>query len=384
MGALGGPRPLATTPVGLYVHVPFCLRRCGYCAFNTYAVEGTDPTDRYRRYLDGVRRELDRAAAALAGAPPLATVYLGGGTPTLLGADGLAAVLAAVRARLAVAPDAEVTVEANPDTVHPELLAALVAEGCDRLSLGMQSADPHVLALLDRRHRPERALRAVGEARSAGFRSVGLDLIAGTPGEDRASWRRTVEAALDAGPDHLSSYSLSVEPGTKLAARVRAGTLPAPDDDEQADRYLEADARLEAAGYRWYEISNWSRGADHRCRHNLGYWRNHHWWGVGPGAHSHLGRHRWWNERDPERWADRLARGEDPAAGCEVVAPAATRTEDLLLQVRLAEGLPATDLDRAAVARLVAEGLLAPIGGGRVALTSAGRLLADDVVLALL
>lgn len=386
MNPPGAERPVTRTPVGLYVHVPFCLRRCGYCAFNTYAVEGTDPTARFATYLDGVERELDRAAATLAatGAPPLSSIYVGGGTPTLLGGDGLDRLASAVHQRFAVDPDVEVTVEANPDTVDADLLARLVAAGYDRLSLGLQSTDPHVLRLLDRRHRPERALAAVAAARAAGFRSVNLDLIAGTPGESEASWRSTVERALATAPDHLSVYSLTVEPGTRLAARVRSGTLPAPDDEEQAERYLWTDRRLRAAGYGWYEISNWARAPEHRCRHNLLYWRNHHWWGIGPGAHSHLGGRRWWNERDPERWAGRLAADHDPAAGGEQLAPAEARTEELLLRVRLAEGLATTGIDPEAVARLVGDGLLEAQGLDRVALTPRGRLLADDVVLALL
>ena len=384
MGSWGAPRPLATTPVGLYVHVPFCLRRCGYCAFNTYAVEGTDPSGRYASYLDGVRRELDRAAVALAGAPPLGSIYLGGGTPTLLGAHALAQILHAVRQRLDVAPDAEVTVEANPDTVDRRSLGALTACGFDRLSVGMQSADPAVLRLLDRAHEADRAPATVALGRDAGFRSINLDLIAGTPGETADSWRRTVAAALAAGPDHLSVYSLTIEPGTRLAARVRSGALPPPDDGDQADRYLWTDERLRGAGYHWYELSNWARSGEHRSRHNLTYWRNFHWWGIGPGAHSHLAGRRWWNERDPERWARLLADGSDPAAGGEDVDHSASRTEELLLAVRLADGIPTNDLDPAAVATLTGDGLVHALGPDRVVLTTRGRLLADDVVLALL
>lgn len=377
-------RAVATTPVGCYVHVPFCLRRCGYCAFNTYAVAGTDARPRYRSFLTGVGAELERAAEALAEAPPVATVYLGGGTPTLLGADGIGEVLDLVRRHLQLAHDVEVSVEANPDTVDPGLLAGLVQAGCDRLSLGMQSADPHVLALLDRAHGPERAVAAVAEAREAGFRSVSLDLIAGTPGESAASWARSLDTAVAAAPDHLSVYSLGIEPGTRLAARVRRGLLPAPDDAEQAARYRWTEDRLGRAGYRWYEVSNWATGDDHRCRHNLGYWRNHHWWGVGPGAHSHLAGRRWWNERDPDRWAALLAGGADPAVGREAVSPEEARTEDLLLGVRLAEGFPADRVAPAALADLEAEGLVSVSSDGRVVLTVDGRLLADRVVLALL
>lgn len=367
---------------GLYVHVPFCARRCGYCAFNTYAVEGTDPAARYRRYLEGVRAELELASVALADAPAVTSIYLGGGTPTLLGGPALASILAAVRSRLRLAPDVEVSVEANPEAVDQRLLDQLAGCGVDRMSFGLQSADPSVLELLDRRHRPERALAAVAEARRAGIRSVSLDLIAGTPGESDSSWQATVEAALSAQPDHLSVYSLTIEAGTKLAARVRSGALPAPDDDQQADRYLWTDQRLERAGYRWYEISNWATAAEHRCRHNLGYWRNDDWWGVGPGAHSHRGRRRWWNQRDPERWAAQVLAGRLPVDGDEEVTSEGDRLERLLLGLRLAEGIDPGGLDPDAV-DLVARDGLAGLEGDRLVLTARGRLLADRVALAL-
>ena len=380
-GAMPCPAP-GPALVGLYIHVPFCSRRCGYCSFNTYAVEGTDPRARYRRYLEGVRAELDLAATALAGGPALTSVYLGGGTPTLLGGEGVTSILDAVRTRLPLADDVEVSVEANPDTVDPVLLGSLAAAGVDRVSFGVQSTDAFVLDLLDRTHSPGRALAAVAQARRAGIRSVSVDLIAGTPGESDRSWAATIEAAIAAQPDHISVYSLSIEPGTKLAAQVRTGSLPPPDPDQQADRYLWTDERLQQAGFGWYEISNWATGPEHRCRHNLGYWRNGDWWGIGPGAHSHLGRRRWWNERNPERWAALLLAGRSPLDGQETLTVEQDRLERLLLGVRLVEGVDIAAVDPAAVATIERDGL-ARLVGSRLVLTPRGRLMADRVALAL-
>jgi oxygen-independent coproporphyrinogen-3 oxidase len=252
----------------------------------------------------------------------------------------------------------------------------------------MQSAVPHVLATLERTHDPERIPLVVEWARAAGLQ-VSLDLIYGTPGESAADWQRSLELALAQQPDHLSAYALIVEPGTKLARQISRGEVPTPDDDLAADLYEQADAVLASAGYRWYEVSNWSRDYAHRSRHNLAYWTGEDWWGVGPGAHSHVGGVRWWNAKHPAAYAERLAAGVSPAVGRETLDPETRRTESVLLRVRLAEGLAITGLDdagRSAVAGLIAEGLVdgrAAIAG-RVVLTLRGRLLADAVVRRLL
>jgi oxygen-independent coproporphyrinogen-3 oxidase len=315
-------------------------------------------------------------------------VFVGGGTPTLLPPADLARMLDAIRERLGLAADAEVTTEANPESVDPAALAALREAGFTRISLGMQSAAPHVLKVLERRHTPGRAVAAAREARAAGFEHVSLDLIYGTPGERAEDWQASLEAALAAEPDHISAYSLIVEPGTRLAAQVRRGELSAPDDDVLAERYEATEALLRPAGLRWYEVSNWARDDAARSRHNLGYWRGGDWWGVGPGAHSHVGGVRWWNVLHPSRWGAALSAARSPAAGRETPDADATRLEHVMLGVRLAEGLALDGLAaraRSAAARAAADGLLepAPLEDGRAVLTLRGRLLADRVTLAL-
>jgi putative oxygen-independent coproporphyrinogen III oxidase len=389
-------RGAAERAFGVYVHVPFCRVRCGYCDFNTYTSSELGGGADQASYAATATAELDLAAGVLdaAGLParPASTVFFGGGTPTLLPAADLAGLLRAVRDRFGLAPDAEVTTEANPDSVTPESLAALADAGFTRVSFGMQSAVPRVLAVLDRTHDPARVPQAVAWARDAGL-AVSLDLIYGTPGESLDDWRTSLDAALACEPDHLSAYALVVEEGTRMAARVRRGELPLPDDDTLADAYEVADAVLTGAGYDWYEVSNWARTPDDACRHNLGYWRGDDWWGVGPGAHSHVGGVRWWNVRHPRAYAGRLTAGGSPAQAREVLTDAERQEERVLLAVRLADGLPLTDLEPAArtrVAELVAEGLAEPgpalgaDGERRVVLTLRGRLLADSVVRTLL
>jgi putative oxygen-independent coproporphyrinogen III oxidase len=382
---------LGSRPFGVYVHVPFCATRCGYCDFNTYtAGELTDGSGR-SGYVDAVLAELALVRGILgATAPRVDTVFLGGGTPTLLAPGELARILQAIEATFGLAPGVEITTEANPESVDSASLAALREAGFTRISLGMQSAVPHVLATLERTHTPGRAAEAAREARAAGFEHVSLDLIYGTPGESDDDWRASLDAALAVRPDHVSAYALIVEPGTRLAAQVRRGELPAPDDDVLADRYELADAALSAAGLGWYEVSNWAAGPHAACRHNLGYWRGGNWWGIGPGAHSHVGGVRWWNVLHPSAYAARLAAGASPAAGRELLDAETRRVERVMLELRLADGLDATVLDeagRAAARRAAADGLADPhaLGGeDRVRLTLRGRLLADAVVRALL
>jgi oxygen-independent coproporphyrinogen-3 oxidase len=377
---------LARTPFGLYLHVPFCATRCGYCDFNTYTSDELGPGASRAEYAGTLVAELRRAAAILGPEPPeVSTVFVGGGTPTLLPADDLAAVLTAVRDLFPVAPDVEVTTEANPESVSPASLARLRAAGFTRISLGMQSAAEHVLAVLDRRHTPGRAAEAAREARAAGFEHVNLDLIYGTPGETDADWAASLAAVLDAPVDHVSAYALIVEDGTRLARRVARGELPMPDDDVLADRYEQADAVLRGAGFDWYEVSNWARGAAARCRHNELYWANANWWGAGPGAHSHVGGLRWWNVKHPAAYAARLAAGESPAQDAELLDDADRALETVMLGLRLRDGLPLDRLSgvgRERAAAAVAGGLLDPAAhaGGRAVLTDRGRLLADAVI----
>lgn len=377
--------------LGVYLHVPFCTVRCGYCDFNTYTAAELGGGASQASYADTALREIALAGRVLerAGLPerPVQTVFLGGGTPTILPAGDLVRMLEALRTTWGIAPGAEVTTEANPDSVTPATLAELADGGFTRVSFGMQSAVGHVLRTLDRTHDPERIPDVVAWARAAGL-EVSLDLIYGTPGESLEDWRTSLEAALATGVDHVSAYALVVEPGTKMAAQVRRGELPAPDGDDEAAKYELADEMLTAAGLHWYEVSNWARTPAQACQHNLAYWRGHDWWGIGPGAHSHVGGVRWWNVKHPRAYAARLEAGLSPAAGREVLDEESRRLERVLLGVRLAEGLPLADVDparRGAVAGLVADGLVdghAAVrrADPRVVLTRRGRLLADTVV----
>jgi putative oxygen-independent coproporphyrinogen III oxidase len=372
-------QPNSGQPFGVYVHVPFCITRCGYCDFNTYTpaeLGGVNPD----AWLQALGTELALAAARV-DAPPVNTVFVGGGTPSLLGGQRLATLLDMVREHFTLAPDAEVSTEANPESTWPEFFAAIRTAGYTRVSLGMQSVAPRVLATLDRVHSPGRAAAAAREAMAEGFEHINLDLIYGTPGESDDDLIRSVEAAVEAGVDHVSAYALLVEDGTALARRVRSGELAAPDDDVLAHRYELVDARLSAAGLAWYEVSNWSRPGG-ECRHNLGYWDGGQWWGAGPGAHGYIGTTRWWNVKHPNAYAEILAGAMLPVAGFEQLGPDALHTEEVLLKTRLRQGLPLDRLgtaerERAQVA--VTDGLLVT-EGDRLLLTPRGRLLADAVV----
>ncbi|MCE0539152.1 radical SAM family heme chaperone HemW [Kineosporia rhizophila] len=379
---------------GVYLHVPFCAVRCGYCDFNTYTAKELGGGASQAAYAGTAVQELSFASSVLSRAGvaerPVSTVFVGGGTPTLLPASDLALLISGVRDNFGLVPGAEVTVEANPDSVTPDSLAALAQAGVTRVSFGMQSQVRHVLAVLDRTHDPKRIPDVVRWARDVGL-SVSLDLIYGTPGESLSDWRASLEAALACEPDHLSAYALVVEAGTRLAARVRRGEVKAPDDDDEADKYELADELISAAGLTWYEVSNWARTPADACQHNLAYWRGDDWWGVGPGAHSHVGGVRWWNVRHPTAYAARIEAGESPAQGREVLDAQARQLEEVLLRSRLREGLPLKEAGLhgdpgIVLAEVLADGLVEPepAGQGTVVLTRRGRLLADAVVRALL
>jgi putative oxygen-independent coproporphyrinogen III oxidase len=372
---------------GVYVHVPFCASRCGYCDFNTYTATELGGGASRAAYPDTVLAELALAARVLADTPPprVDTVFVGGGTPTLLDPDDLGRILDGIDKTWGLAVDAEITTEANPESVTPASLRALRRAGYTRISLGMQSAAPNVLAVLDRRHTAGRAPQAAAEAREAGFEHVNLDLIYGTPGESADDFAASLDAVIAAGVDHVSAYALIVEDGTRLASRMRRGELAYPSDDVAADRYLAAEAALGGAGFSWYEVSNWATTPAARCRHNLLYWQGGDWWGLGPGAHSHVAGVRWWNVKHPTAYAARLADGASPGHGRELLTDADRHVEDVMLRVRLADGLPLGTLDAvglAGAAQALADGLLDPAayGAGRVVLTLRGRLLADAVI----
>ncbi|WP_328358106.1 radical SAM family heme chaperone HemW [Mycobacterium sp. NBC_00419] len=367
------------TAFGIYVHVPFCASRCGYCDFNTYTpgeLGGATPEG----WLIAARAELAMAADML-GDVTIDTVFVGGGTPSLLGGAGLTAVLDAIRAHFSLAADAEVTTEANPESTSAAFFDQIRNAGYTRVSLGMQSAVPRVLATLDRTHSPGRALQAAAQARAAGFEHLNLDLIYGTPGESDDDLRESVDAVLAADVDHVSAYALVVEEGTALARRVRRGEVARPDDDVLAQRYELLDAWLSAAGFDWYEVSNWSKPGG-ECLHNLGYWNGGQWWGVGPGAHGFVGDTRWWNVKHPNAYAELLGEKRMPVADFELLDAHDRHVEDVLLGIRLRSGLPLdvlTDSEQARARQAVAEGLLTA-GADRLILTPRGRLLADAVV----
>ena len=372
---------------GAYVHIPFCAVRCGYCDFNTYTATELHGVT-HASYPDALRQEIALARRVLddaSGAEPLSTVFFGGGTPTLLPAAALVGVLDRLRAEFGLVEGAEVTVEANPDTVDADSLRELRDGGVTRVSFGMQSALPHVLAVLDRTHDPARVPEVVAAAKALGL-ETSVDLIYGAPGESLDDWRRSLETAIDLEPAHLSAYALIVEPGTALARRIRRGELAEVDDDLQADMYELADRLLAEAGFEWYELSNWSRGGASPSRHNLAYWHDTDWWGFGPGAHSHIDGTRFWNAKHPAAYAARLAAGESPAQGRERLDAGQRDDERVLLRTRLREGLPTAELPHPErVAEAIADGLVEPAEAlrGRVVLTLRGRLLADAVARAL-
>ncbi|SDR80687.1 radical SAM family heme chaperone HemW [Corynebacterium timonense] len=360
---------------GVYIHVPFCATRCGYCDFNTYTPSETSSS--YATYLDALEQELALAAPRMR---PAETVFIGGGTPSLLGAEGLGRILGMVRRHVGLVSGAEVTTESNPESTSPAYFDGLLEAGFTRVSLGMQSASTPVLRVLDRVHTPGRAVAAAREALAAGFEHVNLDMIYGTPTETDDDVRATLDAVLGAGVDHVSAYSLIVEDGTAMSRKIRRGELPAPSEDAYADRYEMIAAALEEAGYGWYEVSNWARPGG-ECRHNLIYWTGGQWWGAGPGAHGFVDGERSYNVKRPERYADMLAAGELPVEGSEKIGAEEQHVEKIMLGLRLREGIPREwirpggwgAVDKHAKAGLVRV-------GERVAVTERGRLLADGII----
>ncbi|MBC9956891.1 radical SAM family heme chaperone HemW [Yimella sp. cx-51] len=374
---------------GVYLHVPFCRARCGYCDFNTYTLTELGPGAGVTSYADTALREIEFAAKVLGERrPSISTVFVGGGTPTMLDPRDLVRMVDGLRKHFGFASDVEITTEANPDSVTPQSLAVLAEGGFTRVSFGMQSAVPHVLQTLERTHDPANVGRAIKAARSVGL-DTSLDLIYGTPGESLDDWRTSLEAAVSLEPGHISAYALVVEEGTKLAAQVRRGQVQMPDDDDEADKYELADNLLARAGYQWYEVSNWATDASLRCRHNELYWADANWWGIGPGAHSHVGGVRWWNVKHPSAYAQRLVAGNSPGAGREILTDDQRYEERVLLGIRRSAGLSIDTLEadgRLAIAGLIADQLVDGPSAlrGQLVLTLRGRLLADTVVRRLL
>lgn len=380
---------VSQSPLSFYLHVPYCATRCGYCDFNTYTASELGDSVSRATWADTAMAEIDFARAVLgADVPALHTVFIGGGTPTLLPSRDIARVLVHLRSTFAFSDDIEITTEANPDSVTATSLRELREAGLNRISFGMQSTSERVLSALERTHRPGRALEAVREAQAAGFANINVDLIFGTPGETDDDLQRTLDDVLALDIQHVSAYALIVEEGTRLARRIARGETPEPDDDVQADRYEMIDTALGNSGFTWYEVSNWARPG-FEARHNLAYWEGFNWWGVGPGAHSHVGGTRWWNERHPATWTRALAEGRTPAQAREVVTAEDRVIERIMLQTRIRRGLSVWELEQPALdqlGRLVENGLIEDprLHGDRVVLTLRGRLLADVVVRALL
>lgn len=375
---------LSLRPLSFYVHVPFCATRCGYCDFNTYTAEELGEGVSRTSWRDTAIAEVELAAAMLGiTAPEVSTIFVGGGTPTLLPAEDLVAVVDRIRELFGLTPDCEITTEANPDSVTPEQLRSLREGGFTRVSFGMQSAVPHVLKILERTHRSSSVTEAVAAARAAGFEHINLDLIYGTPGESLDDLRATLDSIAIDDIDHISAYALIVEEGTRLARSIARGEIAAPDDDDLADKYELIDEFLSQRGLDWYEVSNWAKPGG-ACLHNIHYWRSDNWWGIGPGAHSHVGGVRWWNHKHPATWTKALSLGDSPALAHERLSDAERAEEDVLLRIRLAEGLPLSAIPSAAgLNTAVSDGLLR-ISNDRAVLTPRGRLLADAVVRQLL
>ena len=376
-----------SSALSFYIHIPYCIKRCGYCDFNTYTpaelkVEST-LSDVSQGYIDLLIKEIEMARE-FSKATYVPTIFFGGGTPSLMEPGDLARVIEAIATKFGLSSDCEITMEANPDSLTKERLQGYRDAGINRLSIGMQSAVPHVLTVLDRTHNPENIEKVVTWAREVGFAEISIDLIYGTPGESMADWEASVDAALALNTTHISAYALIVEQGTKLAAQVRRGDITIPDDDETADKYILADKKFSAAGLTWYEVSNWSK-AGSPCRHNVAYWQGANWWGAGPGAHSHIDGRRWWNVKHPTAYRERIENALAPMQEQEILTPEEKSREEIMLLIRLPGGLKREVLDNAQFACIegyVASGDIDRMEWdlGAVTLTQQGRLIADRIV----
>jgi len=376
--------------LSFYIHIPYCVKRCGYCDFNTYTPSelrsgdlSADISGVSEGYIDRVLKEIDQARSEV-NVAIVPTIFFGGGTPTLLQAHDLNRVIAKIKSEFEVSKDCEITIEANPDTVTEDLLTKLREGGFNRISFGMQSAVPHVLATLDRTHKPEGVNKSVELARKTGFDHISVDLIYGTPGESIADWEISVNSALSMAIDHISAYALIVEAGTKLSNQVKRGEIVMPADDETAEKYRIADDLFASAGFNWYELSNWAKPGG-ECRHNINYWNGSNWWGVGPGAHSFLGNERWWNVKHPSVYQERIDSGLSPKLAGETLTLENRNDEKIMLQIRLVDGIDLnslTSVQNANAAKYLESDHISHShwSQGRVVLTQSGRLIADRIV----
>lgn len=372
--------------LSFYIHIPYCVKRCGYCDFNTYTpsdLNGGDVSAVSSGYITSVIREIERAEREI-GQAVVPSIFFGGGTPTLLPARDLVRVVDAIAGRFNLAKRCEITIEANPDSVTRESLAQLRDGGINRISFGMQSASPHVLQVLDRTHKPENLNAATQMARDVGFDHVSVDLIYGAPRESLTDWVQSVESALALPIDHISAYALIVEKGTRLAKDIGDGKYSLPDDDETAEKYRFADEAFNSAGFSWYELSNWAKPKG-ECRHNMAYWNNDEWWGIGPGAHSHIGNSRWWNVKHPNTYRTKIDAGESPIQEREELTDENRRIEKFMLAIRMRSGISRKEFNPHQIS--IAENYLSSghidnsaWASGSLVLTQSGRLIADRIV----
>ena len=368
---------LKNKPFSLYVHVPYCSKRCGYCDFNTYTPSELDRDDQIESWLQSAIKETIFARKILGEELTVDTIFFGGGTPSLLEASVVNEFLNNVSKHFILKKDLEITLEANPDTITQSKAEDWRKAGINRISLGMQSSAKNVLEVLDRTHNPANVLSSVEILKKAGFTNFSLDLIYGTPGESLEDWTNTLKDAIAINPPHISAYSLVIEPGTKMGSQLSRGEIKAVSDDDAADKYQLAEKMLTENGYSWYEISNWAK-ENKVCQHNLNYWKGNNWWGIGPGAHSHVNGIRWWNQKLPKNWRESLDKDQSPALARENLTNEQIRNEKVMLLSRLKTGIDKADFDQRTVRKLIEDKLVNDVSG-KLELTLEGRLLADVV-----
>lgn len=368
---------LVNKPFSLYVHVPYCLKRCGYCDFNTYTPSELDREDQIESWLNSAVKEIDLARRVLKEELTIDTIFFGGGTPSLLDSNTVDNFIQSVKSNFKLKPGLEITIEANPDSITEEKSQRWLNSGINRVSIGMQSSTKEVLKKLDRTHNPDNVSHSVDILKKSGFDNFSLDLIYGTPGESLNDWENSLKDAIALNPPHISAYSLVIEPGTKMGAQLNRGEISQVNDDEAADKYQLADEILNKNNYSWYEISNWAK-KDKECKHNLNYWLGNNWWGIGPGAHSHVNGVRWWNHKLPKVWRELLEKQNSPALAREVLSEDQIKSEQIMLLSRLRTGLGNQELDENRIENLIAN-QLATLDANKIVLTLKGRLLADEV-----
>lgn len=368
---------LVNKPFSLYVHVPYCSKRCGYCDFNTYTPSELDREDQIESWLNSAVKEIELARRVLKEELTIDTIFFGGGTPSLLDSNTVDNFIQSVKSNFKLKPGLEITIEANPDSITEEKSQRWLNSGINRVSIGMQSSTKEVLKKLDRTHNPDNVSHSVDILKKSGFDNFSLDLIYGTPGESLNDWENSLKDAIALNPPHISAYSLVIEPGTKMGAQLNRGEISQVNDDEAADKYQLADEMLNKNNYSWYEISNWAK-KDKECKHNLNYWLGNNWWGIGPGAHSHVNGVRWWNHKLPKVWRELLEKQNSPALAREVLSEDQIKSEQIMLLSRLRTGLGNQELDENRIENLIAN-QLATLDTNKIVLTLKGRLLADEV-----